>query len=104
MGSGETIAVQTSLKRFPKIPFAYKRASVPFLRQTCCPVYEQRCEATGFLFGKGGFHRERRLTGFRGARKIIRIRTNAPAADNSEFSTLADHGTRHRYPFGRSTV
>jgi len=24
------IALQTSLKRFPKIPFAYKRASVPF--------------------------------------------------------------------------
>jgi hypothetical protein len=30
MGSGEMIALQTSLKRFPKIPFAYKRASVPF--------------------------------------------------------------------------
>jgi hypothetical protein len=31
MGSGEVIALQTSLKRFPKIPFAYKRASGPFL-------------------------------------------------------------------------
>jgi hypothetical protein len=32
MGSGEMIALQTSLKRFPKIPFAYKRASLPFPR------------------------------------------------------------------------
>jgi len=30
MGSGEMIALQTSFKRFPKIPFAYKRASGPF--------------------------------------------------------------------------
>jgi hypothetical protein len=32
MGSGEMIALQTSLKGFPKIPFAYKRASVPLLQ------------------------------------------------------------------------
>jgi hypothetical protein len=83
MGSGEMIALQTSLKRFPKIPFAYKRASGPFLRQTCCPVYKQRYKATELLFGRGNFRGERRLTGFRGARKIIRIRTKCPAASNA---------------------
>jgi hypothetical protein len=37
MGSGEMIALQTSLERFPKIPFAYKRASVPFPRPNLLP-------------------------------------------------------------------
>ena len=66
-----------------KIPFAYKRASGPFRSETVCPVYEQGCEATELLFGRGGFGGERRLTGFRGARKIIRIRTKCPAAGNA---------------------
>jgi hypothetical protein len=50
MGSGEMIALQTSLKKhFQKIPFAYKRASTPFLDESCCPVYGQRGEAIGVL-------------------------------------------------------
>jgi hypothetical protein len=44
------------------------------LGETRCPIYEQRGEAIGVLFGSGLFGRERRLTGFGGARKIVRIR------------------------------
>jgi hypothetical protein len=54
-------------------------------------------EATELLFGTAPFRFERRLTGFRGARKIVRIRTKCPAADNTEFSSRAGHVTKHRY-------
>jgi hypothetical protein len=46
------------------------------LSEMVCPVYEQNFEATEFLFGSGVFCIARRLTGFGGARNIIRIRTN----------------------------
>jgi hypothetical protein len=49
---------------------------MPFPRETGCPVYKQRCEAIELLFGSGLFRFQRRLTGFGGARKIVRIRTN----------------------------
>jgi hypothetical protein len=97
MGSGEVIALQTSLKRFPKIPFAYKRASGPFLIAKPAARFINRDE---FLFGRGSFRGERRLTGFRGARKIIRIRTKSARNVNSRRWLTMVPGT----PFGHSTV
>ena len=46
--------------------------------ETACPVYEQTRQATEFLFGSGVFRFRRRLTGFRSARNIVRIRTKCP--------------------------
>jgi hypothetical protein len=63
-----------------KIPFAYKRASLPFRSETICPIYEQPRQAIEFLFGSGPFQLRQRLTGFRQARKIVRIQTNARTA------------------------
>jgi hypothetical protein len=57
------------------------------------------------LFGSGNFRGERRLTGFRGARKIIRIRTKRPAASNVKFSTPVDHAAKHfLLPFDSLTL
>jgi hypothetical protein len=96
MGSGEVIALQTSLKRFPKIPFAYKRASGPFPSKPAAWFIN----SDEFLFGRGSFRGERRLTGFRGARKIIRIRTKSARNVNSRRRlTMVP-----RTPFGHSTV
>jgi hypothetical protein len=60
--------------------------------------------AVEVLCGRGLFGYERRLTGFRGARKIIRIRTKMTGANGAMFSTPADHGIRHRYPFGPDSL
>jgi hypothetical protein len=59
-----------------------------------CPVYEQNFEATEFLFGSGVFCIERRLTGLGGARNIIRIRTNTPAAADRDFRCRLTFATR----------
>jgi hypothetical protein len=59
-----------------------------------CSVYEQNFEATEFLFGSGVFCIARRLTGFGGARNIIRIRTNAPAAADRDFRCRLTFTTR----------
>jgi hypothetical protein len=44
-----------------------------------CPIYEQPHEAIEFLCGSGVFWPRRCLTGFRQARKIVRIQTKCPA-------------------------
>jgi hypothetical protein len=75
-----------ALNPFGKIPFAYKRASGPFRRETVCPVYEQGCEATELLFGSGVLCFAGRLTAFRRTRNIVRIRTKFPVADHAKFS------------------
>jgi hypothetical protein len=54
--------------------------------ETRCPVYEQTAEAIELLFGSGLFRGQGRLTGFGGARNIIRIRTNCMAAADKMFS------------------
>jgi hypothetical protein len=64
----------------------------PSQHQTCCPVYEQGCGSIEVLSGKGTFRLEGRLTGFRRARKIIRIRTKCPAANDATFSTPLTQG------------
>jgi hypothetical protein len=46
------------------------------------------------LIGSGGFRFERRLTGFRGARNIVRIRTNTPGGDRPRFVDAAGNATR----------
>jgi hypothetical protein len=48
------------------------------------PVYEQNFQATEFLLGSGVFCIARRLTALGGARNIVRIRTNTPAAANRD--------------------
>jgi hypothetical protein len=93
MGSGEMIALQTSLKRFRRYRLHTNVQACRSPGQTCCPVYKQSSRAIAGLFGSGLFCRERRLTGFDAARKIIRIRTKCPAADTTEFSTRADRVT-----------
>jgi hypothetical protein len=64
----------------------------PSQHQTCCPVYGQEYGTTEVLSGKGTFRLEGRLTGFRRARKIVRIRTNAPAANDAIVSTPLPQG------------
>jgi hypothetical protein len=84
MGSGEMIAARNHrLKQtLPKRVRGYRLYTNVQARhaaaQTRCPVYEQRCRATEVLFGKAGFCFERRLTGFRRTRNIVRIRTKCP--------------------------
>jgi hypothetical protein len=48
-----------------------------------CPVYGQTGEAIELLFGSGVFRFVGRLTVIRGARKIIRIRTKCPTAEDN---------------------
>jgi hypothetical protein len=72
--------LQTSHQSLAKIPFAYKRASAPACGETGCPVYEQLAGQIAVLIGSGAFSVLRRLTGFREAGKIIRIRTNTATA------------------------
>jgi hypothetical protein len=68
------IALQTSLKRFRRYRLHTNVQACLSPGQACCPVYKHRCGATELLFGSGLFGRERRLTGFQGARKIVRTR------------------------------
>jgi hypothetical protein len=62
-GCEDTVCVQTCKLGFPRAG-------------TLCPFYEQG----GLLFGSGRFGFNGRLTGFRGARNIVRVRTKFPAA------------------------
>ena len=72
---GPGCAANVARDAFAKIPFVYKRASWRSRHAACCPLYEQGAEANEFLFGNGDFCRSGRLTGFRAARRIVRIRT-----------------------------
>jgi hypothetical protein len=55
------------------------------LGETGCPVCEQSWQANELLFGSGGFRFLRRLTGFRRARNIVRIRTKCPGGETHEM-------------------
>jgi hypothetical protein len=48
--------------------------------------------ATEVSSGKGIFRLEGRLTGFRRARKIVRVRTKCPAANDATFSAPLTQG------------
>jgi hypothetical protein len=62
-----------------KIPFAYKRASRPFLGKTRCPVYEQDGQAICGFNRQWRFSPPRALDSFR-RRAQHRLYTNNPAA------------------------
>jgi hypothetical protein len=82
---------QTSREtHFTKIPFAYKRASAPFPREAGCPVCEQTRQANELLSGSGVFRLRGRLTGFRRARNIVRIRTKYPGGDRHQIINASD--------------
>jgi hypothetical protein len=87
VGSGEMIAARNHrLKQtLPKRVRGYRLYTNVQARhaaaQTRCPVYVQGCRATEVLFGKAGFRFERRLTGFRRTRNIVRIRTKCPGGE-----------------------
>jgi hypothetical protein len=58
-----------------------------------------------FLIGNGRFRLRERLTGFGGARNIIRIRTKWPAAIGATgFDAAQAFDTTRRFKFGRPTV
>jgi hypothetical protein len=80
--------LQTPLQTLAKIPFAYKRASLPCRGATVCPVYEQQHEAIEFLCGSGRFGLRQRLTGFRLTRKIVRIQTKRPDRLDASYREL----------------
>src|SRR5258708_3437758 len=66
IGSGPVVALQNiAVQTSAKIPFAYKRASVPFQGEPLCPACEQRSQALELLFGSGPFSIERALDRFR---------------------------------------
>jgi hypothetical protein len=60
--------------------------------------------ATEVLFSKGTFRLEGRLTGFRRARKIVRVRTKCPAANDATFSTPPTQGVATIATFDSMTL
>jgi hypothetical protein len=87
VGSGETIALHTSFKPL-RIPFVYRRARLPILRGRAVARFMNRAHQV--LSGKVGFRSEGRLTGFRGARNIVRTRTKYPAATGATVPAPGD--------------
>jgi hypothetical protein len=83
------VALQTPRLTLAKIPFAYKRASAPFRSEITARFVNRHTRQIASLIGSGVFRRQRRLTGFRCARNLVRIRTNCPAARETIFIIAA---------------
>jgi hypothetical protein len=85
MGSGEMLRLANHSLNVVEDTVCVQTCKPAVLRQTRCSVYEQRCGAVEVLFGNGDFRFDGRLTGFRGARNIVRIRTKCPAANDAKI-------------------